>query len=106
MGIAVVAIVLAAIVIATVAARAARRKRLLEKYYDPEVVDRLMRHVIWIGETEEQLVDSLGRPAGIDEKTLKTKTRVVWKYHRTGTNRYSLRVTLEGGVVVGWDSKG
>jgi len=102
-----IALVVIAIIVATlVAARAARRKRLLEKYHDEALVNRLIRHVVWQGETEEQLLDSMDRPGGIDSKTLKTKTRVVWKYNRTGTNRYSLRITLEDGVVVGWDSKG
>jgi hypothetical protein len=37
---------------------------------------------------------------------MKTKRREIWKYGRMGGNRYSLRVTLEQGVVVGWEEKG
>ena len=83
----------------------ARRTRLMEKYGDAELVDRLMRKMFWQGQSEEQLMDSLGRPLDIDQKVLKTKTKEVWKYNRTGKSRYALRITLENGEVVGWDQK-
>jgi uncharacterized membrane protein len=86
--------------------RAAKKKKLMQKYGDEEIVRRLMGRVIWQGETEEQLIDSLGRPIAVDNKVLKTKTKQIWKYNQTAKNRYSLRVTLEDGVVVGWDKKG
>ncbi len=99
-------LVIAGIIAAVWGARALKRKRLLEKYRDEAVVDRLMRKIIWQGETQEQLLDSLGRPVAVDNKVLKTKTKEVWKYNRTGTNRYALRITVENGIVVGWDKKG
>jgi hypothetical protein len=83
----------------------ARRERLMKKYRDAELVDRLMKKMIWQGQSEEQVIDSLGKPLDIDQKVLKTKTKEVWKYHKTGKGRYSLRVTLENGEVVGWDKK-
>ena len=42
----------------------------------------------------------------VDNKVLKTKTKDIWKYNRTGTNRYGLRITVENDIVVGWDKKG
>ena len=77
----------------------------MEKYGDAELVDRLMRKMFWQGQSEGQLIDSLGRPLDIDQKVLKTKTKEVWKYNRTGKGRYALRITLENGEVVGWDQK-
>lgn len=50
-------------------------------------------------------MDSLGQPADVDRKVMKTKIREVWKYFKTGKRRYALRITLENGVVVGWDKK-
>lgn len=82
-----------------------RREYLLEKYSDPELVDRLMKGEFWVDQTAEQLLDSIGRPLAIDEKVMKTRTRETWKYNRTGSNRYALRITLDDGVVVGWDRK-
>lgn len=82
-----------------------RREALLAKYGDAELVDRIMRRMFWQGQSQEQLVDSLGRPLDIDERVLKTKTKETWKYNRTGKNRFGLRIILENGIVVGWDQK-
>ena len=82
-----------------------RREALLKKYGDADVVTRIMKKMFWQGQTHEQLRDSLGRPLDTDEKVLKTKTKEIWKYNRVGKNRYGLRITLENGIVVGWDEK-
>lgn len=83
----------------------ARRAALLGKYGDTELVRRIVARLVWQGQTQEQLLDSLGQPADTDERVLKNKTRKTWKYHPVGKNRYNLRVILENGVVVGWDRK-
>lgn len=82
-----------------------RRDALLKKYGDAALVEKIMRRMFWQGQTQEQLLDSLGRPLDIDERVLKTKTKETWKYNRQGKNRFALRVILENGVVVGWDQK-
>jgi hypothetical protein len=82
-----------------------RKQVLLNKYGDVELVNRIMQKAFWQGQTQEQLLDSLGRPLDTDERVLKTKTKEIWKYNRVGKNRYGLRITLENGVVVGWDQK-
>ena len=83
-----------------------RRQALLEKYGDPEIVDAIMNKNFWVGQTHEQLRDSLGAPVDVDEQVLKTKVKHTWKYQRRGRNRYGLRVTLDNGVVVGWQTSG
>ena len=50
-----------------------RREKLLEKYQDAEVVENILNKTIWVGETNEQLLESLGAPEDIDQKVLKTK---------------------------------
>ena len=61
--------------------------------------------MLWPGETHEQLLESLGTPADTDQKILKTKSKEIWKYRPVGKNRFGLKVTLDDGIVVAWDSK-
>ncbi|HIF9099889.1 TPA: DUF2845 domain-containing protein [Photobacterium damselae] len=82
-----------------------RRAYLMNKYRDHALVEKLMQKTFWQGQTEDQLFDSLGKPCDIDQKVLKTKTKEVWKYNKTGKSRYSLRVIVENGIVIGWDKK-
>ena len=84
--------------------RAIRRQALLEKYGNEEIVDRIIRGDVWMGQTSEQLQEAIGTPVDVDEKVLKTKIKEIWKYHRRGQNRYALRVNLDNGVVVGWST--
>jgi hypothetical protein len=85
--------------------RKARIEYLTGKYGDPSIVALIMQHRYWQGQTSEQLVDSLGNPLAKDDKLLKTRKREVWKYNRTGVNRYGLRITLDNDIVTGWDQK-
>lgn len=87
------------------AAEEARRRADLTTRFGTEVCSRILAHEIWLGQTDEQVRESRGEPAHIDEKVMKTKTREVWKYDQTGVNRFNTRVTLENGVVTGWDQK-
>lgn len=75
------------------------------KYKDEEVVRKILGRYFWQGQTQEQLIDSIGRPVAVDSKVLRSSVREVWKYNQTGKNRYNLRVTLENGRVTGWDNK-
>jgi hypothetical protein len=92
-------------VLVKIMSKKARRAKLMEKYNNDQLVDAIMRQSFWIGQTKEQLVDSLGNPQDIDEKVLKTKTKEIWKYNHSGGNRYGLRITIENGEVIGWDKK-
>jgi len=82
-----------------------KRVRLMMKYKDDELVESLMDESFWRGQTADELTDSLGEPLDVDQKVMKTKVREVWKYEQTGKNRYALKITLEDGIVVGWDQK-
>lgn len=82
-----------------------RRKHLMEKYGDEALVEKLMKKTIWVGQTAEQLTDSIGKPVDVGQRVLKTKVKETWKYNPTGKNRYGMRITVEDGVVVGWDKK-
>ncbi len=86
-------------------ARKRRRQALMAKYQDAAIVDRIMKRNVWQGMSTEQLLDLWGKPADCDQKVYKTKTKEVWKYGRTGKNRFSQRVFVEDCLVVGWENK-
>ena len=82
-----------------------RKASLLKKYGDEDLVIKLIEGHIWQDQTAEQVIDSIGKPIDIDQKVLKTKKKEIWKYGHQGGNRYTLRVTLDNDLVVGWDQK-
>jgi hypothetical protein len=100
-----VVVVLAAVCAASWWALQQRRRHLIERYGDAEIAHRIMRGMYWQGQTAEQLREALGEPADIDQKAMKTKVKEIWKYRPTGKRRYGLKITLDDGVVVGWDEK-
>jgi membrane protein implicated in regulation of membrane protease activity len=85
---------------------AERLAGLIAKYGDVALVDRIMSGKIWQGQSEEQLIDSIGSPADVDERLYKTKKSQTWKYRQLSPKRFGLKVMLEDGCVVGWDQKG
>ena len=99
------AIVIAAFFTARYLTNKAKRKLLMNKYRDKELVDAIMKKTAWVGQTAEQLIDSFGKPQDIDQKVLKTKKKEIWKYQHKGGNRYGLRVILENDIVAGWEEK-
>lgn len=58
--------------------RKRRRLLLLEKYGDPNIVERILQRMYWQNQTAEQLRDSLGTPVDIDHHVLKSTTRETW----------------------------
>lgn len=82
-----------------------RRKILMAKYGDAEAVGKIMRHVIWQGMSADQVTDALGEPELKEQKVLKTKTVETWKYGQKTRTRFKWRITIEDGVVTGWEEK-
>ncbi|MDY0206051.1 MAG: DNA translocase FtsK [Pseudomonas sp.] len=82
-----------------------RTAYLKQKYNNIAIVQAILDGKIWETMTEEQLIDSIGKPEAIDHKQMKQKSRDIWKYQHRGGNRYHLRVTVENGLVIGWESK-
>ena len=102
---AVIAAFLLLLLLMNMAKKRARLKYLRGRYLDEGIVQKIIAKRFWIGQTAEQLTDSLGPPVATDHKSLKTKNRDTWKYQRNGVNRYGLRITVEDGLVTAWDSK-
>lgn len=86
------------------AEEAARRQMLIELYGE-ENAPRIIAREVWQGATREMIEAAHGPPCDVDEKVMKTKTRQILKYRPAGKNRYELKITLENGVVVGWEGK-
>jgi uncharacterized protein len=78
-----------------------REQRLVEKY-GAEIAAQIIAQKVWQGMTEEQLTESWGDPAGVGREIIRTKIKETWKYNQTGKNRFSNRVYLENGIVIGW----
>lgn len=98
-------IIIAFFILTSYSSKKAREKRIYQKYGHTEIAENIIKKVIWVGETSDQLLDSLGRPCDIDENVLKTKKKETWKYCRKSTNRFGLKIIVENGFVVGWDEK-
>jgi hypothetical protein len=69
-----------------------------------EIVERITRRMFWTGQTEEQLVDSIGRPRQVETIRAEPKQEV-WKYREVNGIPCDLSITLEEGIVLGWDQK-
>jgi len=82
-----------------------RRDRIYRKYGQNETAEKIIKKTVWVGETKEQLRDSLGAPCDIDENVLETKVKESWKYYQKSANRYGLKIKVENDVVIGWDEK-
>mgnify|MGYP006910072442 FL=1 len=80
----------------------ARWEHLCAKY-GPDDARLIWEHGLRKGCSVEVLVEAHGQPHAIDEKVLKTKTKLTYKYRPMGANRYGLRVLVENGRVVGWN---
>jgi hypothetical protein len=86
-------------------ARKRRYERLMAKYGDASIVDRIMASEMWQGMSAEMLTDSWGRPVKVDREVYKTRTTEEWKYGQTGKNRYKNRIIVENDYVVGFKKR-
>lgn len=84
------------------AAWKARRLAEADPSWGSEVAERLVAKELWVGETEEQVIFSFGKPAAVEESVLKTKTKRVFKYHPQPRG-FGLKIRFDNGKVVGWD---
>jgi len=101
-------LLVAAVVLVFVArglAKNSRYAKLMAKYGDETVVHALVTQTIWQGMTIDQLKDSWGEPVAVEQKVMKTKVREIYKYKPLGKNRFRDKVTLEDGIITGWDQK-
>lgn len=97
----VVAFVLGGFIVLKISSAVRRKKRLVEKYGE-EVAAMIIARKVWQGMTKEQLTESWGNPVDVGREIIRTKVKETWKYNQTGKNRFSDRIYLENGTVIGW----
>lgn len=86
--------------------REQRLQDLMNKYNDANVIEKIVNGEIWLGQTEKQLLDSLGQPEDTEQKISLKKTVEIWKYHpgvRSGT--FKLRIHITNGFITKIDDK-
>ncbi len=90
-----------------------KENKLLNKYGDEEVVEKIIKGLVWQGQTEEQLIDSVGRPTFVVHDYNESSVNVIWRYEhsRPKTGRYrswgvpspNFDVFIDNGKVVSWE---
>ncbi|MFO0763037.1 MAG: HIRAN domain-containing protein [Byssovorax sp.] len=113
----------------------ARRSSALSERFGPDIAQRILARELWQGQTREQLEAAFGEPASINERVMKTKVKHTLDFSTEGpcsacngegrlaayahiengrcftcrgtgrVARQRTRVTLENGVVVGWQMR-
>jgi hypothetical protein len=83
--------------------RAARWQNLCSTFGEA-TAHRIFAGKIWLGQRHDMLVAALGRPGSTKQRVLKTKTKETWSYWPDGRGHFRLKVTIEGGAVVGWET--
>jgi hypothetical protein len=83
------------------AVESSRLQTIDRRYSDaaPVVRSRIIEKTIWIGMTEQHLIDSWGQPSRRNVRVLKTKIKHTFTY---GSGKGSSRVFLDNGIVTGW----
>jgi hypothetical protein len=85
------------------AALAEQRRSDLVARFGEAHAEVILAHKVWVGATVEMVRESLGEPAAIAERVLKTKVKQTFKYWPLDRRRFALKVLIENGVVVSWD---
>jgi hypothetical protein len=85
--------------------RRERRERLVAMF-GQDGADHVFHRKLWIGAPEAAAIEAFGPPDEVEERALKTKTKRILKYRDAlHSARYSVKVTIENGAVVGWEDK-
>ena len=84
---------------------ARRRESVRTKYEGSSYYSDIMAGLIRQGMTGDMVIDAWGRPDAVDRKVYKSKVKEIWKYGPGPRRSFANRVTLENGVVVGWESR-
>lgn len=85
-------------------AEAEARRQSLYQRYGRETAEAIIAGRYWRGATIEMMRESLGVPADVRQKVLKTKSKATFCYFPINARQYGLKLHFENGVVVGWDA--
>jgi Protein of unknown function (DUF4236) len=107
-----VALVFPLVLRAWSARQAARQNEAAFSVYLQGLIDRFgedaARQMVdgdpWQGATQDMVRVMYGAPDDVSTEVYKTRTSETWKYVPIAKNRYTLRITFENGVCVGWQT--
>ena len=78
----------------------------INKEYEGEIAEKLLKKELFIDMTKQMLVDAWGEPDDKKEAVFKNKVKLKYRYGKTSTSRgtakYKTQVNLENDLVVGW----
>lgn len=78
----------------------------INKEYEGEIAEKLLKKELFIDMTKQMLVDALGEPDDKKEAVFKNKVKLKYFYGKTSTSRgtakYNTQVNLENDLVVSW----
>jgi len=83
-----------------------KRKKHINKEYEGEIAEKLLKKELFIDMTKQMLIDAWGEPDDKKETVFKNKVKLKYLYGKTstsrGTTKYKTQVNLENDLVVGW----
>ena len=79
-----------------------RAQRIRKKYGRTAIARKLIRKILWTGETTEQLRDSFDAPVGITRNPLHTSNSEIWEYVGKDADLPDFHITVKDGLVIGW----
>jgi hypothetical protein len=82
-----------------------RRKKSIQEKYSEVVAQRILAKEYWIGQTREQLRDSLGVPERVETQENSTTSKEICKFFHQDYKRIRLKITIKNGVVTQIDEK-
>ena len=90
-----------------------RKDKLIKKYGDEEVAEKIIERLIWQGQTEEQLLDSVGKPTFFIHDYQGERVKEIWRYEHSipkhgrfrsfGDLPPDFEVFIENSKVVSWE---
>jgi hypothetical protein len=87
-------------------AAANKRKADLSRRFKNDEVDKILKNTLWLGMTEEMLLEVKGQPNDTAESVSVGKVKKKYFYgkrkNRLGNNSFDFEVNLENDIVTGW----
>lgn len=80
-----------------------RRSELEEKYGSADIADAILSEQLWIGQKKEMLIDAFGDPDHVESHVTSKRSKEILSFQQDDNGNYLLKVSLNNGIVSGWD---
>ncbi|WP_261503670.1 hypothetical protein [Burkholderia multivorans] len=81
------------------------RENKIRSKYSEEVAEKILAGKFWIGQSKNELRDSIGLPEKIETQQNSKNSKEIWKFFHKESNRIRLKITMTDGVVTQIDRK-